>query len=162
MSGSLLDEYVKKLSQLEEGPFQRAIVQRLLVAVNGFQTIPASPQGDGGLDGFSHKGVHGYCCYGLKFDSAKTPKQRSKQLATKFTDDLARLYELVPCPGGFKHKPNEALMRVFGALPPPECRLQNITLLANWFGESEALGAIRQAAIRFAAVSRLGGSCRMW
>ena len=78
MSASLIDAYIKALSEPEESAFQRAIVQRLLVALNNFQSIPAYPQGDGGLDGHSHKGTRAYCCYGLKYDAAKTPFQRSK------------------------------------------------------------------------------------
>lgn len=62
MSGSLIDFYIKALSELEESAFQRAIVQRLLVALNNFQSVPAYPQGDGALDGYSHKGAKGYCC----------------------------------------------------------------------------------------------------
>ena len=55
MSGSLIDAYIKALSELEEFAFQRAIVQRLLVALNNFQSVPTYPQGDGALDGHSHK-----------------------------------------------------------------------------------------------------------
>lgn len=57
----LIDAYIKALSALEEMAFQRAIVQRLMVAINHFQTVPTAPHGDGALDGHSHKGTHGYC-----------------------------------------------------------------------------------------------------
>jgi hypothetical protein len=49
VSASLLDAYIKALSELEEFAFQRAIVQRLLVALSNFQTVSTYPQGDGGL-----------------------------------------------------------------------------------------------------------------
>jgi hypothetical protein len=154
VSGSLIDAYIQALSKLEEMAFQRAIVQRLLVALNNFQTVPAAPQGDGALDGHSHQGTHGYCCYGLRFDAARTPKQRSKQLITKFSSDLQRLFELVPRGRkNFDHRDNEALMRIFGALPAKSDRIRHVTLIANWFESHEPLGTIRQNAARYAGAS---------
>jgi hypothetical protein len=158
LSGSLIDAYVRALSELEEANFQRAIVQRLLVALNNFQSIPSYPQGDGGLDGHSHSGTRGYCCYGLRYDSAKTPYQRAKQLTAKFCDDLRRLFELEP-QGKTKlvHKDNEALLRIFGAVPAQTDRICHITLIANWFEHHAALGPLKQNAIKYA-----GTSCCRW
>jgi hypothetical protein len=153
MSTTLIDSYIKALSELEEKAFQRAIVQRLLVALNNFQSVPASPQGDGALDGYSHNGANGYCCYGLTYDAAKTPKQRSKQLVNKFSSDLQRIFELIPKGKNFQHKDNEALMRVFGALPAAPDRIGHLTLITNWFESHEPLGAIRQNAIKLAGAS---------
>ena len=114
MSGTLIDAYIKALSELEEFAFQRAIVSRLLVALNNFQTVPSYPQGDGALDGHSHRGNRGYCCYGLKYDAAKTPHQRSKQIVAKFSSDLRRLYELEPKgKKEFIHKDNKAAISEF-------------------------------------------------
>lgn len=152
----LIDAYIKALSELEEMAFQRAIVQRLLVALDNFQTVPTAPQGDGALDGHSHKGIRGYCCYGLKYDAAKTPKQRAKQLVGKFSKDLQRLFELVPKgTKRFEHKDNEALLRIFGALPAPNDRICHVTLTANWFESHEPLGAIHQNAAKYAGASQL-------
>lgn len=155
MSGSLIDAYIKALSELEESAFQRAIVQRLLVALNNFQSVPTYPQGDGALDGHSHKGTRGYCCYGLKYDAAKTPHQRSKQIVTKFSSDLRRLHELEP-KGKTKliHKDNQALLSIFGAVPPPAERICHVTLIANWFESHAPLGAIKQNATKYAGASQ--------
>jgi hypothetical protein len=155
VNGSLLDAYVKALSELEEFAFQRAIVQRLLVALNNFQSVPTYPQGDGALDGHSHKGTRAYCCYGLKYDAAKTPHQRSKQIVTKFSSDLQRLYEIEPKgKKKFVHKDNGALMRIFGAVPPQCERICHVTLIANWFESHTPLGAIKQNAARYASTSQ--------
>ena len=155
MSGSLIDAYVKALSELEEFAFQRAIVQRLLVALNNFQSVPAYPQGDGALDGYSHKGTKAYCCLGLKYDAAKTPHQRSKQIVTKFSSDLRRLYELEPKgKTKFVHKDNDALLRIFGAVPPQCERICHVTLIANWFESHKPLGAIKQNATTYAGASQ--------
>src|SRR5579862_4086696 len=152
---SLLDAYIKALSELEEAAFQRAVVQRLLVALSNFQTVPASPQGDGGLDGHSHSGTRGYCCYGLRYDTAKTPRQRSKQLITKFSSDLRRLYELeTKGKTRFTHKENQTLFTVFGSIPQPADRISHVTLVANWFESNEPLGSIRQNAAKYAEASQ--------
>ena len=155
MSGSLIDAYIKALSELEEAAFQRAIVQRLLVALNNFQSVPTYPQGDGGLDGHSHQGTRAYCCYGLKYDAAKTPHKRAKQIATKFSADLRRLYELEPKgKTKFIHKDNEALLSIFGAVPAPCDRICHVTLIANWFESHTPLGTIKQNATTYASVSQ--------
>lgn len=152
---SLVDAYIKALSELEESAFQRAIVQRLLVALSNFQTVPSYPQGDGGLDGHSHNGAKAYCCYGLKYDAAKTPRQRSKQLVTKFSSDLRRIYELEP-KGKTKlvHKDNDVLLKVFGKLPLPCDRIHHVTLVENWFESNEPLGPIKQNASKYASASQ--------
>jgi hypothetical protein len=152
---SLVDAYIKTLSELEENAFQRAIVQRLLVALSNFQSIPAYPQGDGGLDGHSHNGTKGYCCYGLKFDAAKTPSQRAKQLVKKFSSDLRRLYELeTKGKAGFIHKENDALLKIFGGVPSDSDRICHLTLIANWFESNEPLGTIKQNAATYAGASQ--------
>jgi hypothetical protein len=155
VSGGLVDAYIRALGELEEFAFQRAIVQRLLVVLNSFQAVPAYPQGDGGLDGHSHKGTRGYCCYGLKYDTAKTPQQRSKQIVKKFSSDLRRLYELEPKgKTKFVHKENDALLSIFGAVPPPTERISHVTLVANWFDSHTPLGAIRQNGAIYASESQ--------
>lgn len=155
LSTNLVDAYVKALAELEENPFQDAIVQRLLVALSNFQTVPAYPSGDGGLDGHSHKGQRAYCCYGLKYDPAKTPLQRAKQLVAKFSDDLLRIFELEH-KGKTKllHRENLALASIFGAVPAPADRISHITLIANWFENHAALGSINQNALKFAQASQ--------
>jgi hypothetical protein len=163
VSGRLIDNYIKALSELEEFAFQRAIVQRLLVALNNFQTVPTYPQGDGGLDGYSHKGTRAYCCYGLKYDAAKTPLKRSKQIATKFSGDLRRLYELDAQDKTKKFDEsktklvqydNDALMRIFGAVPAACDRICHVSLIANWFESHTPLGTIKQNAAKYASLSQ--------
>jgi hypothetical protein len=155
VSASLVDTYAKALSELEELAFQRAIVQRLLAALSNFQTVPAHPHGDGALDGYSHKGTRGYCCYGLKYDAAKTPLQRAKQIVKKFSNDLRRLYELEP-KGRTKlvHKENHALFSIFGGVPAECDRICHVTLIANWFESHASLGAIKLNATSYATLSQ--------
>ncbi len=155
MSGNLIDAYIKALSALEEMPFQRAIVQRLLVALNNFQSVPTYPQGDGALDGHSHKATHGYCCYGLKYSEAKTDHQRAEQLVKKFCNDLRRLYEIdSPAKNKYVQKDNDALVNIFGAVPALANRICHVSLIANWFDSNKPLGKIKQNAAKYAAASQ--------
>ena len=62
---SNVDAYATTLASLTGNAFQAEVCARLQSAVLGFQTIPSKPHGDAGLDGFSHVGTQGYCCYGL-------------------------------------------------------------------------------------------------
>lgn len=153
MKSSLLDTYIKAISELEELAFQRAIVQRLLVALSNFQTVSSYPQGDGGLDGYSHKGTRAYCCYGLKYDSAKTPLQRSRQIAAKFSSDLRRLYELDQDGKKLIHNQNAPLLSIFGGLPSPDKRISHVTLIANWLESHTPQGTINQNVALYAAAS---------
>ena len=56
----------------------------------GFQTIPSKPHGDAGLDGLSHNGTRGYCCYGLEHNGFKNNKSRERAIVKKFAGDLRR------------------------------------------------------------------------
>ena len=60
----------------------------------GFQTIPSKPQGDAGLDGFSHVGTQGYCCYGPELKTYRQTRSLEKAIVDKFKSDLRRLLEL--------------------------------------------------------------------
>ena len=48
MSGMLIDAYIKALGKLEESAFQRAIVQRLMVAINHFKRSRLRPKATAG------------------------------------------------------------------------------------------------------------------
>src|ERR1700749_1796982 len=70
-------EYEKSLASLSGILFQQEVSIRLGKFIDGFQTVPPYPQGDGSLDGISHFGEQAYCCYGLEHDEFKTPAQRT-------------------------------------------------------------------------------------
>ena|ERR1035437_3645293 len=91
---ALVQEYAESLAALTGDEFQREVCARLQTAILGFQSIPSRPQGDAGLDGFSHNGERGYCCYGPEHDAFKTNKQRENAIVDKFKSDLRRLCEL--------------------------------------------------------------------
>jgi len=65
------------------------------------------------------------------------------------------LYELEP-KGKAKlvHKDNQALLSIFGAVPPPAERICHVTLIANWFESHTPLGTIKQNAATYARASQ--------
>src|ERR1700722_13479860 len=50
---SLIDEYAASLENLTGNDFQAEVCARLHTFIIGFQTVPAKPHGDAGLDAFS-------------------------------------------------------------------------------------------------------------
>lgn len=155
MTENQVDAYVKALSVLEGSAFQAAIVRRLLVALNHFEAVPDKPQGDGAADGLSHKKTRAYCCYGLSYDAAKTPAQRSKEIVRKFSLDLLRLFELER-DGKTKlvHRENSKLLDIYGAVPSTAERISHISLIANWFESNTILGPLHQNVKKFKAASQ--------
>ena len=138
---SLIEEYAQSLAALTGTPFQEEVCARLQMVILDFQTIPAKPQGDAGLDGFSHGAKRGYCCYGPEPDLFKTNKQRENAIVDKFKGDLRRICEL-----DFERKKlicidNKEMCTIL----PTGQKLEHITLLVNWFESHRVLGPILTA-----------------
>ena len=91
---TLTEEYSRALAALEGAEFQAEVTARLATVIIGFQTIPSKPHGDAGLDGLSHNGTRGYCCYGLEHNGFKNNRSREQAVIKKFAGDLRRLFEL--------------------------------------------------------------------
>ena len=53
---SLVQEYFESLAALSGNDFQAEVCARLQSVILSFQTVPAKPHGDAGLDAFSHEG----------------------------------------------------------------------------------------------------------
>ena len=64
MGHSLITEYGRTLAELSGDDFEDEVSARLESVIVDFQSVPASPHGDAGLDAFSHAGEMGYCCDG--------------------------------------------------------------------------------------------------
>ena len=132
------EEYSRALSALEGVEFQEEVTVRLASMILDFQPIPPRPHGDGGLDGLSHKGTVGYCCYGLEHNSFKTNPSREKAVIKKFGADLRRLFELESKDGTLLHKPTPELSTILA----PGQQLRHVKLIANWFDSHRVLGPI--------------------
>jgi hypothetical protein len=138
---SLIQEYAQSLAALTGQDFEDEVCARLQGVILDFQTVPATPQGDGGLDGFSHGGARGYCCYGLKPDEFKSNKQRENAIVEKFKSDLRRLCELDHAKRKLICIENEELCTIL----PNGQKLQHVTLLVNWFDSHRVLNPILTA-----------------
>jgi hypothetical protein len=146
---SLTDEYARALAALEGNAFQVEVTARLRATILGFQDVPAKPQGDAGLDGFSHHGERGYCCYGPEHDEFKTHKSRESAIINKFCADLRRLFELDMKSKQLVRKDNPELATIL----PARQRLKNIKLIVNWFESHRILGPILTKVDEYRAVS---------
>jgi hypothetical protein len=138
---SLIDEYAQSLGSLTGTPFQEEVCARLQTVILDFQNIPGKPHGDAGLDGFSHGGKRGYCCYGPELGAFRTNKQRETAIVEKFKGDLRRIFEL-----DFEKRKlicidNKEMCTIL----PDGQKLEHITLLVNWFESHRVLGPILTA-----------------
>lgn len=138
---STVDEYAKTLSALTGNAFQAEVCARLQSVILDFQTIPAKPHGDAGLDGFSHQGSRGYCCFGPQYSDYKTNKSLESAIINKFREDLRKLLEL-----GFKKKalvckPSLEMPMIL----PAGQKLVHVELIVNWFESHRVIGPIHTA-----------------
>jgi hypothetical protein len=171
---SLVEKYVEALEALSGTPFQDAVCTRLRCAIPSFQKIP-DESGDGGLDGFSHNGETGYCCYGLELDAAKTEDDFVSMTVDKFQKDLRRLFELEEPPkkvadvqlptdtapdqvadsqkspkARLQHAPNKELESVLGK----DTQIKHIRLVVNRFKSKKVLGRLQTALKRYKSTSQ--------
>jgi hypothetical protein len=147
---SYIDDYAKGLSELTSQPFEDEVCTRLERVLIGFQRVPAKPQGDGGLDGFSHGGELGYCCYGPVPNSFKRRKELETDIIKKFTDDLLRICELLIKSKKLIHDPNTALPNIL----PKGAKLNQIVLIVNWFESHKVIGPLHTSFKAFKAASK--------
>jgi len=175
---SLIEKYASTLEALTGTPFQDAVCTRLRSAIPSFQKIP-DKSGDGGLDGYSHNGEYGYCCYGFELDASKSEDVYVSMIVDKFQKDLRRLFELEEIRGKagdtteapvqvatpvttdapkvqkpkLQHVPNKELASVLGK----DVKIKHIRLLVNRFESKKALGRIQTALRRYKSASQ----CRL-
>lgn len=147
---SLFEEYARRLAELSGEEFQAEVCARLYHAILGFQTVPAKPHGDAGLDGFSHGGKRGYCCYGLEHNAFASDKQREKAVIKKFKSDLRRLFEL----DLEKKKLVHITCPEMATILPNGQKLEYIELTANWFESHRVLNPILTAVEEYKLASK--------
>ena len=147
---SLVQEYIESLAALSANDFQAEVCARLQSVILSFQTIPAKPHGDAGLDAFSHHGKRGYCCYGLEHNEFATNKQREIAITNKFRADLRRLFELA-FQGKKLVRADSAEMKT---ILPDGQKLEHIELVANWFESHRVLNPILTALTEYKAASQ--------
>ena len=146
---SIVHEYERSLASLSGTDFQAEVCARLQSVNLGFQTVPAKPQGDAGLDGLSHRGECGYCCYGPEHDEFKQSRSRETAITKKFKADLRRLFELDIKDGKLFRSANAEMAKIL----PKGRKLKNIQLIVNWFESHRVLGPISTAVEEYREVS---------
>jgi hypothetical protein len=143
-------EYEQSLEALDGNDFQDEVSAYLQGVIIDFQVVPANPQGDAGLDGFSHHGERAYCCYGLEHNTFKNNKEREDATVEKFRSDLRRLYEL-DTDGKTKLvvKENKEIKTIL----PDGMKIKHVELIVNWFGSHRILNRILSAHRKYAQTS---------
>ena len=149
MFTSLNQEYAESLAALEGNHFQDEVCVRLQSVILGFQTVPARPQGDAGLDGFSHHGKRGYCCYVPEHDAFRTNRSREAAVAKKFKADLRRLFELDFKSRKLVRSKNSEMATIL----PTGQKIKHIELIVNWFESHRVLNPILTAVAEYKSVS---------
>jgi hypothetical protein len=132
-------ECARKLAQLEGDDFEEAITGLLANNHQDFQSIPAAPQGDGGLDGLAENFTVGYCCYGIENVDTLVPKAIAQKTLDKFKADLMRILEFDP--NKLKQPtlyPNTTLAKVL----PANTKLKHIYLVVNSFKSNTVIGPL--------------------
>src|SRR5271154_2395519 len=146
MGHSLITEYGRTLAELCGDDFEDEVSARLESVIVDFQSVPANPHGDAGLDGFSHGGEMGYCCYGPLHNAFKTNKGRENDIVKKFRSDLQSLYEV-----GFVKK---TLMVIETAemktILPSGTKIKHIELICNWFESHRVLNPLNDTRAEYA------------
>ena len=145
------DTYAHIIAGLVGNEFQLEIAARIGANNLSFQTVPAYPQGDAGLDGFSHAGEQAYCCYGAEHHAYKTNKQRERAIIKKFCGDLRKLFELKTTGKRLTHQDNVELPTIL----PKGQKIRRIKLIANWFESHRILSPILTAVATYKAASAL-------
>jgi hypothetical protein len=148
-------EYSRKLATLTGDAFEIEVVVALQQTfTGGCQRVPDKPNGDGGLDGISHNGSRGYCCYGLEMQPGPgtLAARVRKKIVEKFKADLRRILELELVKKKLVDKPNTVLCGVLGN--PPAQRIVNVTLVANVFEDNQLIGDLRTAFAEYLKASK--------
>jgi len=149
MGHPLITEYSESLAVLNGDDFQAEVSARLQGVIVDFQTVPSDPQGDAGIDGFSHHGERAYCCYGTEQDAFKKNKDREKAIVGKFKGDLLRIFELEPEKGKLKERLNGEMQTIL----PEGKKIKHIELIVNWFDSHRVLSPILSAAAKYVEAS---------
>lgn len=146
---SNVELYASTLTSLTGNAFQAEVCARLQSVVLGFQNIPAKPHGDAGLDGFSHGGRQGYCCYGPELKGYRQNRSLEKAIVDKFKEDLQKILELQ-----FQKKVlTPCLNTEMSTVLPTGQKLIHIDLIVNWFESHRVISPIHTAFAEYKALS---------
>ena len=146
--------YTKLLGTLEGDDFQDEVCERLRRLIADFQSIPAKPSGDGGLDGLSHGQTRAYCCYGPEQDPVKLKAKGDlkEDIVEKFRSDLRKLFEVEIGPNNRAvHAENKELSTIIG----DGNKIETVILIVSWFETHRVIGPINTAFARYKRGSKL-------
>lgn len=147
-----VNEFSRMLGTLEGQDFEDAVCAFLQRCIGDFQSVPATPHGDGGLDGYSHGRTTAYCCYGPEAASKATAVKRKTAIVSKFRDDLRKLFELTT-QGKKKllHRDNAEIKTIL----VKGKKLRLVRLVVSVFDDHQILGLLNESFAELKAASNL-------
>ena len=141
-------QFVQTLASLTGSEFEDAVCKHLSIAIADFHPVP-DKGGDGGLDGISHEGTQGYCCYGPQFKPQQATNNRVTEVVEKFKKDLCRIFEIDGM-STLAHCTNAEIKEAL----PDGARLTRITLIASWASDKRIYQRLKSAFDKLKAKSQ--------
>lgn len=149
------DVFARMLKGLEGQDFEDQVCAFLRSCVTDFQTVPALPHGDAGLDGHSHSQTTAYCCYGPEDVSKSNAKKLKSAIVSKFCSDLRRLFEIDTSGAGkaakLVYRENPEMQTILA----PGAKLKVIRLIVSVYDSHQVLSPLNEAFAQYLKASKL-------
>lgn len=142
------------LRDLEGQDFEDEVCAFLQDCVSDFQTVPAYPHGDAGLDGHSHHQTVAYCCYGPEAASKENAAKLKAAVVKKFRGDLRTLFELEANGAGKKEKLVHCETAEMKTILASGKKLKTIRLIVSVFETHQLLAPLNEALDAYIAASK--------
>jgi hypothetical protein len=148
------DEFVRLMSDLEGRDFEDETCSFLQRIITDFQTVPANPSGDAGLDGHSHAQTIAYCCYGPAKASKETTAKLRTAVIEKFRGDLRTLFEIEIQGKGKKRTLSHCETAEMKTILATGKKLDVIRLVVSVFEDHRVLGSLHDAFNEYKSASK--------
>ena len=149
------DDFVRIMRSLERQEFEDEVCGFLQRCITDFQTVPANPHGDAGLDGHSHAQTVGYCCYGPEEVTKSHAGKLKTAVVDKFRDDLRKIFELDTQGRGKAAKLVHCETAEMKTILAPGKKLGVLRLIVSVFDSHQILAPLNQAFAEYIKASKL-------
>jgi hypothetical protein len=147
-------DFLRIMRSLEKQDFEDEVCGFLQRCITDFQTVPANPHGDAGLDGHSHGQTVAYCCYGPEEATKSHAGKLKAAIVNKFRDDLRKLFELDTQGSGKAAKLVHCETVEMKTILAPGKKLGTVRLIVSVFDSHQILAPLNQAFEDFLKASK--------
>lgn len=138
-------DFLRIMRSLEKQDFEDEVCAFLQRCITDFQTVPANPHGDAGLDGHSHGQTVAYCCYGPEEATKSHAGKLKAAIVNKFRDDLRKLFELGTVGSGKAAKLAHCETAEMKTILAPGKKIGTVRLVVSVFDNHQVLAPLNQA-----------------